>query len=37
LQQGEVSEAGLRNGFSSVYKQTVSLLIGDMDVDIARK
>lgn len=37
LQQGEVSDAALRIGFKSVYKQTVSLLIGDMDVDIARK
>lgn len=37
LQQGEVSDAALRNGFRSVYKQTVSMLTGDMDVDIARK
>ncbi|MDD4843256.1 MAG: class I SAM-dependent methyltransferase [Anaerotignum sp.] len=37
LRQGEVSDAALRNGFRSVYKQTISMLTGDMDVDIARK
>jgi SAM-dependent methyltransferase len=37
LKQGEVSDAMLRNGFRNVFKQTVSMLTGDMDVDIARK
>lgn len=37
LKQGEVSDAALRNGFRSVYKQTLRLLIGEVDIDIARK
>ncbi len=37
LKQGEVSDAVLRNGFRSVYKQTVNMLTGPMDVDVARK
>lgn len=37
LKQREVSESALRNGFRSIYKQTVSMLTGDMDVDIAKK
>lgn len=37
LEQGEISDAALRNGFKSVYKQSLSLLIGDVDLDIARK
>ena len=37
LKQGEISDASLRNGFRSVYKQTVNMLTGPMDVDIAKK
>lgn len=37
LKQGEVSEAALRAGFASVYKQTVNMLTGPMDIDLARK
>ncbi|WP_027398998.1 class I SAM-dependent methyltransferase [Anaerovorax odorimutans] len=37
LRQGEVSDSALRCGFKTVYKQTVSMFSGDMDVDIARK
>lgn len=37
LAQGEVSDAALRNGFRSVYKRTMHLIMGEMDVDIARK
>jgi hypothetical protein len=37
LAQGEVSDAALRNGFRSVYKRTMRLIMGEMDVDIARK
>lgn len=37
LKQGEVSEAALRAVFTSVYKQTVNMFKGLMDVDIARK
>lgn len=37
LAQGEVSDAALRNGFRNVYKRTMHLIMGEMDVDIARK
>jgi hypothetical protein len=37
LAQGEISDAALRNGFRSVYKRTMDLIMGEMDVDIARK
>ena len=37
LKQGEISDAALRNGFRSVFKQTVNMLTGPMDVDVARK
>lgn len=37
LEQGEISDAALRCGFRSVYKRTMNLIMGDMDVDIARK
>ncbi|WP_291353146.1 methyltransferase [Desulfosporosinus sp.] len=37
LEQGEVSNSALRIGFRSIYKQTLDLLTGKMDVDIARK
>ncbi|GAA0738857.1 class I SAM-dependent methyltransferase [Clostridium oceanicum] len=37
LEQGEVSDAILRNGFENVYKRTFNSVMGEMDVDIARK
>lgn len=37
LEQGEVSDAALRNGFKNVYKRTVNMLMAELDVDIARK
>jgi predicted TPR repeat methyltransferase len=37
LEQGEISDAALRCGFRSVYKRTMNLIMGTMDVDIARK
>jgi len=37
LMQGEVSDAALRSGFRNVYKRTMHLIMGEMDVDIARK
>lgn len=37
LRQSEVSRAALQAGFKSVYKQTLNLLEGPMDLDIARK
>jgi hypothetical protein len=37
LEQGMVSDAALRNGFRSVYKRTMNLYNGELDVDIARK
>jgi hypothetical protein len=37
LEQGAVSDAALRNGFRSVYKQTMNFCNGELDVDIARK
>jgi len=37
MRQGQVSEAALQNGFCSVYKQTINMLTGPMDVDVIRK
>lgn len=37
LEQGEISNAIIRNGFKSVYNRTIKLIMGEMDVDIARK
>lgn len=37
LEQGEISAAALRNGFKSVHKQTVNTLMGELDIDVARK
>lgn len=35
--RGEISDAMIRQGFKSVDKQTVNMIMGEMDVDIARK
>ncbi len=37
LRQGEISDAAVRSGFKSVYKRTLNLFAGKMDIDIARK
>lgn len=37
LDQGEISNAALKIGFKSVHKQTLYMLVGEMDLDIARK
>lgn len=37
LEQGQVSNSALRNGFRSVYKRTIDTIMGAMDLDIIRK
>ncbi len=37
LEQGEVSNAALRCGFTNVYKRTVSMMVSEQDIDIAKK
>ncbi|MTI60058.1 MAG: class I SAM-dependent methyltransferase [Firmicutes bacterium] len=38
LEQGEVSDVVLRNGFKNVYKRTANISqMGKVDIDIARK
>jgi predicted O-methyltransferase YrrM len=37
LEQGEVSNVALRCGFTNVYKRTVSMIVSEQDVDIAKK